>query len=199
MPSPYRALEYRSIDRSAHLKRPDPGRYDRVVEDDPAIRVMTDFNIVTPFSIAPSATLDDINRKMIDCAVRLLFVIEADGTLRGLVTSTDVLDEKPILYVNEHGGDRGEIMAKDIMTARENLMALDMRDIESASVGDMVRTMASFARQHILVVEAANGGAGEVIRGMFSTTRIAGQLDIDIPSSSRASTFAELERAIGTD
>lgn len=190
-----RPLTYRAIARGAGVKSPDPFRHQSVAEGDPALRVMTDFDLITPFSISPTATLNDTNRKMIACQVRLLFVCDRSSTLLGLVTSTDILGEKPILYLNEHGGSRGEILAKDIMTPHADLEALDMRDVEDATVGDIVETMKIFGRQHILVVEPTADG-GEVIRGLFSTSQIGRQLGRSIEALGRANTFAELEQAI---
>lgn len=190
-----RPLAYRAIAQGTGVKDPDPHRHQSVVEGDPALRVMTDFDLITPFSIPPTATLNEINRKMIACQVRLLFVCDQSNTLLGLVTSTDILGEKPILYLNEHGGGRGEILAKDIMTHHANLEALDLRDVEGATVGDIVETMKIFGRQHILVVEPTVDGS-EVIRGLFSTSQIGRQLGRVIESLGRANTFAELEQAI---
>lgn len=199
MTTPAHVLAYRSITRGTGVKDPNPSRFDPVGESDPAVKVMTDFNVTTPFSISPTASLNDTNRKMLACGVRLLFVCDADSTLLGLVTSTDVLGEKPILYLNEHGGSRGDILAKDLMTPHEDLEALEMKDVQSASVGDIVATMKAFGRQHILVVEPTPSGHGEVIRGLFSTSQIGRQLGWTIEASGRAHTFAELEKAIGAN
>jgi CBS domain-containing protein len=187
-----RTLTYRAITRDTTLKNPDP-----VKLSDPATRVMTDFNVTRAFSIAPSATLSQTNQSMIDRGVRLLFVCDGDGTLLGLVTATDTLGEKPVLYVNEHGGTRDDILAKDIMTPKHDLMALEMRDVANSTIGDIAETMKTFGRQHILVIESSETGGGEVISGLFSTSQIQRQLGVTIELSGRAHTFAELEQAIG--
>jgi hypothetical protein len=135
---------------------------------------------------------------MIACGVRLLFVCDAQGALLGLVTATDLLSEKPVRYLQEHGGKREDILAQDIMTPHEKLQTLAMKDVESASVGDIVVTMKDFHRQHILVVEPDESEAGEAIRGMFSTSQISRQTGIAIEQNNRANSFAEIELAIAS-
>lgn len=196
MNNQYRPLAYRSIARGTGIKESDPLRHTPVVESDPAMRVMTDFATTTPFTVGASATINQTNRKMIACGVRLLFVCGQDKSLLGLVTSTDILGEKPICYMNEHGGDRGGILARDIMTPHQLLEGLDMADVATASVGDIVATMETFGRQHILVMEPCPSTGDEVIRGLFSTSQISRQLGRSIEPCGRANTFAELEQAI---
>ena len=163
--------------------------------DDPASYVMTDLRDITPFSIEETASIDATNAKMIACGVRLLFVTDNDGVVLGLVTATDVLGEKPVQYVTEHGGKREDIMAKDIMTAQDKLDVLYMCDIEKSSVGHIVETMKMFRRQHVLVVENNQDGQ-QIIRGIISTSQISRQLGVPVESSIRADSFADLEKAL---
>lgn len=163
--------------------------------DDPAVSMMTDFKYVRPFSTTIAATIGDMNQKMIACGVRLLFVADSSNALLGLVTYNDINGEKPVRYLRENGGNREEISAHDIMTPLIQLEALEIADIPSARVGDIVETMKSTGRQHILVVENHADGA-KTVAGLFSSTHIEKRLELKIELSSRANTFSELERAI---
>lgn len=192
----FKLLPHFTLDRNAILNRRSANRRTSVALTDPATVVMTDFNEVTPFAIEPTANIDATNDKMIACGVRLLFVANTDGTLQGLVTATDVLGEKPLQYLKEHGGKREDILCQDIMTARDHLDVLHLKDVENASVGDIVETMKLFKRQHILVTAAMEGSDSECICGIFSTTQISRQLGFHIESAERANTFAELEQAL---
>lgn len=198
MATRYKALSYFPIARGAKINGPTFNRATDVSLDDAAVTVMTDFNEITPYSIEPTATIDDANDKMIACGVRLLFVCNTDGALLGLVTATDVLGEKPVRYLNEHGGRRDEILAQDIMTPHESLQVLYWHEVLSASVGDIVETMKAFGRQHILVVEPVEVAPGETIRGIFSTSQISRQLGMHIELAERANSFAEIEQAIAS-
>ncbi len=162
------------------------------------MHVMTDFNITSPFAIEPTASIDATNDKMIAAGVRMLFVTGGDGTLFGLVTASDVLGEKPVQYLHDHGGKREDIMAQDIMTPHSELQALKLLDVEKSTVGDIVETISKLQRQHVLVVESNETKSGESIRGLFSTTQIMRQTGIEITVSSRADSFADIERAIAS-
>lgn len=173
----------------------DDPEFGSVRLQDAAASVYTDFRHTRPFSIADTATLDDVNARMIACGVRLLFVADGDGRLQGLITYSDVFGEKPVTYIREHGGSRGEILARDVMTPLIRLEALRDEDVARASVGDIVHTIKTAGRQHMLVFRNGNDG-GKVICGLFSSTHIEKRVGIKIELSARANTFADLERAL---
>ncbi|MCP4876408.1 MAG: CBS domain-containing protein [Gammaproteobacteria bacterium] len=162
---------------------------------DKAELVYTDFAYNRPFSIKSTASLEQINDKMVACGVRLLFVTEIHGLLQGLVTFTDLFGEKPVRYIQEHGGTREDILAQDIMTPLVQLEALQIKDVLRASVGDIVETLAIAGRQHMLVSDTNDKGE-QTVSGLFSSTHLEQSLGIKIELSPRAHTFAELERAL---
>ena len=166
-----------------------------VTPNDSAELVYTDFTHVRPFTISPTATIDQINARMMACGVRLLFVTETDTVLQGLVTFTDLFGEKPVRYIQEHGGSREEILAQDIMTPLAQLEALSKADVLKASVGDIVKTIETAGRQHMLVCHTHENGNQTVI-GLFSSTQIEKLTGIKLELSTRAHTFADLERAL---
>lgn len=164
--------------------------------DDPAISIMTDFSVVRPFQITATATIDEINQKMIACGVRLLFVAENNDELQGLVTYNDIFGEKPVRYLQEYGGQRHEITTEDIMTPVEQLQALRLSDVSRASIGDILKTIQNSGRQHLLVVKNQAQDEAQVITGLFSSTHMEQILGIKIEVSPRANTFSDLERAL---
>ncbi|MCG6968933.1 MAG: CBS domain-containing protein [Gammaproteobacteria bacterium] len=196
----FKPLQYFAIAKTTKIDRRTTNRPTDVALEDPATLVMTDFNETQPFSIEPTASIDDTNDKMIACGVRLLFVTDAAGSLLGLVTASDVLGEKPLKYLQEHGGRREDIIAQEIMTPHEQLLALHMNDVQMASVGDIIETMKTFGRQHILVSDSANqdssGASAETIRGIFSTSQISRQVGFTIELVERANNFAEVEKTL---
>ena len=148
-----------------------------------------------PVKLGSTASIEQINTRMIACGVRLLFVTEGDSLLQGLVTFNDLFGEKPVRYIQQHGGSREEILAQDIMTALTDLEAMQYEDILKARVGDIVETMKSTGRQHLLVKDRLEDG-GEAITGLFSSTQIENLLGMKIELSPRANTFADIERAL---
>ncbi len=163
--------------------------------EDKAETVLTDFKYIQPFSITSTATIDDANNRMIACGVRLLFAAEADGVLHGIITYTDLSGEKSIQYIKEHGGSREDILVQDIMTPLAQLEALQQEDVVKSSVGDIVETIKTVGRQHMVVIAKREDNT-PVITGLFSSTRIERLLGTRIELSVRANTFADLERAL---
>jgi CBS-domain-containing membrane protein len=163
---------------------------------DSAARVYTDFSLTRPFSVSAATPIDQVNEKMIACGVRLLFVTEGNAVLQGLVTYSDLFGDKPVRYIQAHGGTRNEILAQDVMTPLAQLEALHRPDVEKSRVGDIVETIKAAGRQHMLVSDFCESG-DQTITGLFSSTHIEKLLGVKIELSARAQTFSELERALG--
>jgi predicted transcriptional regulator len=195
MSNDYQSLSYGSLPSGTLISNGRPAGSVDVSLDDAAISMMTDFSHTRPFATTANTSIEDIDAKMIACGVRLLFVAERDEVLLGLVTYNDIYGEKPLQYIREHGGKREEITALDIMTPMSRLESLQLSDISRARVGDIVETMKTSGRQHVLVSEEQTDGS-QTISGMFSSTQIEKQLKIKIELSPRANTFADLERAL---
>ena len=191
----YKVLPHNIMELGVKIDQRLINRATDVSLDDPAILVMTDLNEITPFSIEPTASIDATNEKMIACGVRLLFVTDSTGNLLGIVTATDVLGEKPVLYITEHGGRREDIMVQDIMTAKEKLDVLSLRDVEKACVGDIIETMNQLGRQHTLVVKQTESG-NSIICGIFSTTQIGRQIGVHLEPVTRANSFADVKEVV---
>jgi len=192
MLSNYKPIKYSALSTETQLAQP----IHTVLLEDRAVNVMTDLNKIRTFTIEATATLEFAVTKMIACGVRLLFVMNSENVLVGLVTASDLLGEKPILYLQKNGGAREHILIQDLMTPRESLKTLQLSDVSRSRVGDIVETMLEFGRQHILVVDFQKENHNEYICGLFSTTQISRQLGTTIDVSPRANTFAEVENAI---
>lgn len=164
--------------------------------EDPALRVMTDFKQIRPLTISCAMSIEEANQKMILCGVRLLFVTTDEGLIFGLITATDILGEKPLKYLQEHGGTRSDILVQEIMTPFQQLDAISLTDVNNACVGDIVETMKEIGRQHVLVTETSTDNWCETVCGLISTTQIAMQLGIEVFPSYRANSFAEIGTAV---
>lgn len=195
MSNEYQSLIYRPLSPGTLITYNRRARSVDISLEDPASSMMTDFNHIRPFATTADASIEEINNKMIACGVRLLFVAERDEVLLGLVTYNDIFGEKPLQYIQEHGGKREEITALDIMTPMSRLESLELSDILRSRVGDIIETMKTSGRQHVLVTEDQPDGR-QVINGMFSSTQIEKRLKIQIELSPRANTFADIERAL---
>ncbi len=167
----------------------------RVTLDSPALDVMTDFAHVQAATIDPSASLAVANDYMITRGVRSLFVTSPEGRMLGLITTTDLLGERPMRASHAHGVKRHELLVGDVMTPAGDAVALRFEDVRSAKVGHVVASLKQAGRHHELVAETLPDG-GIRIRGMFSVSQIARQLGMPLQISELARTFAEIEQAL---
>lgn len=182
------------LEATAGYRMPDPAMATRVAPDSPAIEVMTDLRRIAPVTIGSFAALDEANLAMIGHGVRSLLVVDGERLL-GIVTATDILGEKPVQLTNQRGLRHEEIAVRDIMTAVDQLEAIDLAAVLAARVGDVLETLKRAGRQHALVVDRDADGR-QRIRGLFSLTQVARQLGVTPSTPDIGRTFAEIEAAV---
>lgn len=191
----YDALPATKLQAGVTFHRPTQILPPRVKPDDAAVNVMTDFRQVSAATIDAGVTMEIANSVMIKRSVRLLLVVDADNVVIGIITATDILGEKPLKFVQERGIRRSEIMVRDIMTPRERLEVININDVLSAKVGHVVATLKKAGRQHAAVVEMDQDGK-QTLRGLFSVSQVARQLDVQIQTTKVAGSFAEIRAAL---
>jgi CBS domain containing-hemolysin-like protein len=168
----------------------------KVKEQSPAILVMTDLRQQSAVTVEPNVSIDWALQRMKTAGVRLLFVINSDKLVLGLITATDIQGEKPLLFHQELHLRYEEIMVRDIMTPKSLLEVMLMEDVLRASVADIVTTLRTTGRRHALVLDDNPRTALPAIRGIFSVSQISKQLDQLIDTTEVANTFAEVEVAL---
>jgi CBS domain containing-hemolysin-like protein len=164
----------------------------------PAVLAMTDLRQQVAFTVEPNVSIDRALQRMKTMGVRLLFVVNAEKQILGLITSTDILGEKPLQFHNELHLRYEEIMVRDIMTPQDSLEVMNMEDVLRASVRDIVATLQSTGRRHALVMDRDPRKGEAAVRGIFSASQIGKQLGQVIDTTSVASTFAEVEMALNS-
>jgi CBS-domain-containing membrane protein len=190
----YTRLPARNLNQTAGLLRPACVLPERVGLDDPALDVMTDFRRLTAFIATPGDTVKQAEERMIRRKVRLLFVMDSQDRVAGLITRTDIHGEKPMQVVQSRGIRRDEVLVADIMTPVELLEAVDFDDIAHARVGHVLETLKARGRQHALVIEHTEGR--QMVRGLLSLSQLCKQLGVDVETTEVANTFLEIEQQL---
>ena len=186
----YSPLPHALLAANARVAQPSaPGR---VSLDDPAFSVMTDLREVSAATTRPDETIDAAQAVMIRRGVRLLFVLARDGSVAGVITTTDLLSEKPVRFMQSRGVAHADILVEDIMTPASMLEALSLLDVAQMRVGHIVATLKESGRRHLLVSEEN----GRRVRGIFSASQVARQLGMEVQTFEVASSFAEIEAAL---
>jgi CBS domain-containing protein len=186
----YAPLTLSPLAPGARIAHPNaPGR---VTLDDPAFSVMTDLREVSAATTTPEEPIDSAHAVMIRRGVRLLFALDAQGGVVGIITATDLLGAKPMRFMQERGVTHAEVQVRDIMTPAARLDALSLLEVAQMRVGHIVATLKAVRRQHLTVAE----DGGHRIRGLFSVSQVARQLGMEVQTFEVAQTFAEVEAAL---
>jgi CBS-domain-containing membrane protein len=163
--------------------------------DSPAAQVMTDLTRVAAAVTSPTATVDEANHYMVRRGVRMLLVLDDEEQLAGIVTSTDILGERPITLARERGIRHSQIVIADVMTPAHRLDAFDFNAVRNARVGHVVASLQHQRRHHALVTQP-DGAGGLEVRGIFSLSQIARQVGTPLELPMAAASFAEVEAAL---
>lgn len=187
----FRILSSGTLDSGVGYQHPRQDLPQKVTLDSPATDVMTDLSLVTAETVSANQLVDDAEQMMIASGVRLLFVTNQLNQVIGIVTSKDLSGERILRLINDSQSARKDLIVRDIMTPQHKIEVLEMGEVSSARVGDIVATLKRMGRQHALVVDRRADGE-QIIRGLLSTSQIGRQLGETIDTAAVAGNFAKL-------
>ncbi|MGH8161661.1 MAG: CBS domain-containing protein [Gammaproteobacteria bacterium] len=169
--------------------------YARATMEDPATAVMTDLARHRAVIAHPGEALEHAERRMISVGVRLLLVVDREGSVVGVLSHRDIVGQKATAEAVREGVSHQALAVSAVMTPLAEVEALDYAAVKKASVLDLVRLMHERGRQHALATETDAEGK-MVVRGIFSITQIGRQLGITIEAGERVQSFSEIEHLI---
>jgi len=143
----------------------------------PAISVMTDFRVRALFKVEMEDTIDEALHKMKVAGLRIAFVLDKESDkLLGMITSYDIMGEKPMRYLQSVGfADRTvthkDVKVKDIIEPIDNWVVAEMHDVEKVNVKSVLSALQKSGQTHIAVIEH-NPGETPRLRGLFSSAKI---------------------------
>ncbi len=142
--------------------------------DDPATMAMIDFQ-KTPTAILPAdLSIEHALNEMQVLDVHALLIAADDGLLQGIISSSEILGEKPIQIIQQKRISREKILVKMVMTKIADIPAFSFETIEYARVGNVVNTLNSLNKPYALVIDTHD--KNNKIRGLFILRQIAHQL-----------------------
>jgi len=193
---PFKPLAVSMLAPHTGYARPFFYMQNSVTASSSALEVMTDLRFIPAGTIRADIDIDTATQKMIARGVRALLIVDSDDIVVGILTSRDLLGERTAIVMQERGIPFHKVMARDIMTARDGIEALQLQDVLHARVGDIVETLKHSGRQHALVIEQETFSGKDTIRGIFSASQIARQLGMRAPAQEISETFTEIDRAL---
>ncbi|HMW54703.1 MAG TPA: CBS domain-containing protein [Accumulibacter sp.] len=162
----------------------------------PALRVMTDFQQMTPITIARDASLDDANRIMALCHVHYLLVADGQRQLQGIVTEAGTKGHRPLAVAHTLGVRPGELVVGDVMIKQhDDVEVMHLRDVHTARVGNVVATLKELGTPYCLVVDHDEED-NHILCGIFSLSKIEREMGL-AQSTEIAQTFSQVVSSLG--
>lgn len=167
-----------------------------VTLDSPSIEVMTDLTQVKAATTHPSTRVREAEQQMIYQGVRMLFVVSEMPNVEGLITAADIRGDHQMRLVHERHVPFDELTVADLMTSLPMLDAIDLDQLRTARVGNVIATFKRVGRHHLIVIEKASPGTPRRVRGVFSRSQVERQLGTAIDIAQVARNFSEIERML---
>lgn len=197
MTDQYAALSYTRLRPGIPCRTPH-GLAPRVHASDPALRVMTDFRLVTPHTIEPGMSIDAAMDKMKAAGVRLLLVPDQDDNIAGIITACDIQGEQPVRLSQDLRISHHDINVDMLMTPLDEVIAMDMLTVRNARVGHIIHTLREQECQHMLVVESDRTRSAQTLRGLFCLANIGKLMGTDVSDPEYAAhSLAEVSHELG--
>lgn len=176
MSKKFPALSFESMPVGAGYSRPEQQFPGGLNPNSPALDAMTDLRRVTALTVERTNTLAATRERMKKLGVRMLLVTGATGAVMGIVTVTDLDSGRPETIASKTGEQPDDLLVQDIMTLRGRIEVLKLADVAAANVGQILSSMREANRRHALVLN----DDGSEICGIYSLTRLCGQIGLDI-------------------
>ncbi len=173
----YKSLAINIMPVATQLSIPKQ-RTKKVAMEDSAEQVMTDLNCVCAITIAAGSGLHDAEYKMKNKQVKMLFVVDHNDYVIGILSFRDISGQRIADAEKELGIPASEMCILDIMTGIDIIEVIDYSLLSESKVGNIVETLRQLNRQHILVLQ--NNNNIKQIRGIFSARQIEKQLEIEL-------------------
>jgi CBS domain-containing protein len=180
-------LALNSIDHLVH-----PEEFDEITIDSPGVSVFTDFKKHKPLVIESDISAVKAKYLMQKAHVRLKLVVDKESELLGTISLDQLSDQNFLIHQNK-GLDREDILVKNLMTPREEIKALEYKELKTSTIADVIETLRKDGVQHCLVVESQK----HQIRGIISTSDIARRLHIPLDIETKTASFIDVFNAIG--
>ena len=178
------------------LTQASPWQTAAVTLDSPALEVLTDLSKVKAATIHPDQTLRQAEQAMIYQGVRMLFVVREMPRLEGLITSTDLHSERQMSLVHSRNLRFDEVRVADVMSDLSMLDGIAFEALRTATVSNLIATLRSLGRNHLLVLQSGAAGEAQQVRGVISRAQIERQLGEPVEVTERPGNFAEVVRAL---
>ena len=156
-----------------------------------AIHFFTDFYFVEPLVIESGVSAVEARNTMIRTHVRLKLVVSENNHFIGIISSQELSEQNIIAKASQIQSLREEVRVTDLMIRKTDLLALNIDEVNHASIGDVVQFLKDNHQQHCLVVDENM----HQIRGIFSASDISRKLKLPVDIHEQSS-FSKVFAAV---
>ena len=146
---------------------------------------MTDLREATALTVERTNTLAATRERMKKLGVRMLLVTGSSGAVMGVVTVTDPDSSRP-----------EDLCVQDIMILRRRIEVLRLQDVNEASTGQVLSSLRRAGRRHALVLDNSGSDERGEICGIFSLTRMCGQIGLDVQPGAPMDSIEQALKAV---
>lgn len=141
----------------------------------PAIEFFSDFMQSEPLVIEGATSASEAKLFFLKEHVNMKLVIDDDRHFIGVISLKE-LDDQEIIRRASEGFKREDILVSDLMKPKHELMALDIHEVTSATVNDIIQALKENSKEYCLFIDHNT----HKIRGIVSAEGIARKLHIPI-------------------
>lgn len=164
--------------------------------DDPATQILIDFETQQPAVVEPKQPINEVMVDMKALGIHLMPVVQ-DERIIGLISSEDILGEKPMQLMQDRRITREEVLVNMVMTPADQLLAIEYDEISHSRVGHVLSTLNEAKQHYALVVDVGQGSAHHTVHGLIYFYDIIKRLDKDVVTELRqARNLLELNRLL---
>jgi hypothetical protein len=151
----------------------------------PALALVTDFLATSAMSIDASASLGEAERRMRDCGLGLLIVLDEPPCVMGVIDACDLRGERAARPSAQPGRAPGGMRVYDVVTRLRDLDTLDLATLATATPAQVVEAMQSSGRDHLLVIEPSSTAITGRLRGVIALAHAEQQARALPPAASQ--------------
>lgn len=169
-------------------------KWNPVLMDDPALSALADFMVQPAYTTTEDIGIQTALQHMKLSRVKSLFVIDVHDKIIGHISARDIQGTRPAKIADQLGIKLAEVTVKMLMVHCQNMVTLHFNELSNARVGHIVRLLHEFGVNYIFVVEGP--AHAEVVRGIFSISRLSHQLGENVTSEGSSHSVAEMTHLI---
>lgn len=161
--------------------------------NDSALSVLIDFAHINASTVsAHDLIMDPLLVEKVSNE-HLLFVVDDNEHIIGIITADDIHGEKPYQIIQNNRIKRAEITVNMIMTHFNHVVCLELEQLFESKVSNVIATLIESRQHYALAVEKDPSGKGHLVRGFFWATLISQRLSNELSDQSHGLPFIDVQ------